>query len=328
MDRTKLVSVVVPIYNADSCLNRCVESILLQSYSYFELLLIDDGSTDRSGNICDFYQNKDSRIRVFHQKNAGVSAARNLGIKEACGELLTFVDADDWIREDFLEKMIYGDFELVLCSFASPLKNPEPNFDEEYRGTNNMKQGILKYVHSNIILFTTVWGKLYRTSIIHRNRILFDITVSSGEDTLWLNQYLLYVDSMKISSYVGYMYMNDISHLSLCGISYQSMVHTLMQLKFSYSELEKKFAIDLFDVFSGCIMYFYHRYVLHISILSVIEIRKSLKESCENPILKQMFVDKYIRSIVGRRIVFFNWMATHKMYSILACYIKLQKRYS
>ena len=103
---TPKISVIVPVYNAEKSLCRCIDSILTQTYQDFELLLIDDGSKDSSGAICDSYVAKDSRIKVFHKPNGGVSSARNLGIDNAQGEWLTFVDADDYLSYDAYELIV------------------------------------------------------------------------------------------------------------------------------------------------------------------------------------------------------------------------------
>ena len=99
------ITVIVPIYNVEKYLKRCIESILNQTFKDFELLLLNDGSTDSSGKICDIYASKDNRIVVRHKKNQGVSTTRNLGIDIAKGEYITFIDSDDWIEKDYLEKM-------------------------------------------------------------------------------------------------------------------------------------------------------------------------------------------------------------------------------
>ena len=97
-----LVSVIVPVYKAEKWLHRCVDSILAQTMEDFEVLLIDDGSPDRSGEICDEYAAKDSRVWVFHKENGGVSSARNLGLDNAQGEWISFIDSDDWVEVDYL----------------------------------------------------------------------------------------------------------------------------------------------------------------------------------------------------------------------------------
>lgn len=102
----KHISIIVPIYNIEEYLPRCIESILAQTYTNLELILVDDGSKDKSGEICDAYQKKDSRVRVIHKENGGSSSARNEGIKVAQGQYLGFVDSDDYIEEDMYEKMM------------------------------------------------------------------------------------------------------------------------------------------------------------------------------------------------------------------------------
>lgn len=101
-----LISVIIPVYNVEKYLRRCVESVMLQTYKDIEILLIDDGSTDGSGQICDELAYKDRRIHVFHKENGGVSSARNLGIERACGDYICFVDSDDWIDIDYFENAI------------------------------------------------------------------------------------------------------------------------------------------------------------------------------------------------------------------------------
>ena len=102
-----VISVIVPVYKAEKCLTHCVDSILAQTFQDFEILLIDDGSPDQSGALCDQYAAKDSRIRVFHKENGGVSSARNLGMQEAVGTYIAFADSDDWMEPEELETL-YG----------------------------------------------------------------------------------------------------------------------------------------------------------------------------------------------------------------------------
>lgn len=109
-----MITVIVPVYNAAPFLDKCINSILSQSFKDFELLLINDGSTDNSGEICDHYAQKDSRVRVIHKINSGVSSARNIGLDQAKGEWITFVDSDDWVHEDFLKKR----YELAVAEDA------------------------------------------------------------------------------------------------------------------------------------------------------------------------------------------------------------------
>ena len=113
------ISIIVPVYNCENYINKCIESILSQSYPYFELLLIDDGSTDKSGEICDKYKSIDSRIKVFHENNNGVSYARNLGISNSIGEYIAFVDSDDWVEPDYISSLITEASKADLIFFGS-----------------------------------------------------------------------------------------------------------------------------------------------------------------------------------------------------------------
>lgn len=119
------ISVIVPVYNTDKYLHKCVDSILNQTFTDFELLLINDGSKDCSGEICDEYAQKDSRVRVFHKANGGVSSARNLGLDNAIGEYILFIDGDDWIEQTMCEELynkavkenaeiVYSDFKMIF----------------------------------------------------------------------------------------------------------------------------------------------------------------------------------------------------------------------
>ncbi len=107
MQQDILVSVIVPVYNVEEYLERCVDSILAQSYNHLEVVLVDDGATDSSGRICDDYADRDSRVRVIHKENGGLSSARNAGIDMASGDYLEFVDSDDWIEPDAVETMLH-----------------------------------------------------------------------------------------------------------------------------------------------------------------------------------------------------------------------------
>jgi len=117
------VSVIVPVYQVEEYLSKCVDSILNQTFGDFELILVDDGSPDRCGEICDRYKAVDGRIRVIHQLNQGVSAARNNGVKEAKGEYIAFIDSDDWVDKNYLsvlyEMCVRGNAQISICTYIN-----------------------------------------------------------------------------------------------------------------------------------------------------------------------------------------------------------------
>ena len=128
------ISVIIPVYNAESTLRRCVDSVLAQTFTDFECLIINDGSKDRSGAICDEYAARDSRVKVFHKENGGVSSARNVGLDNATGEWIAFVDSDDWAGEKYLESFSeYLDADLIISGIQSVNKNEiVANRESEY----------------------------------------------------------------------------------------------------------------------------------------------------------------------------------------------------
>lgn len=190
------ISIIVPVYNAEKYLNRCIDSILAQTYTDFELLLINDGSKDNSGKICDEYVNKDSRVRVFHKENAGVSKARNLGLDSALGEWITFVDSDDWVREDFLEKrlelalkenvdIVYCDFEYVYATHCV------------YCQTAEQICGKAEMVNSWILSrMMYSWMILVKKELFNKHQLRYIEGLKFGEDFNLIIKLVLYANKV------------------------------------------------------------------------------------------------------------------------------------
>ena len=165
------ISIICPVYNVEKYLPRCIDSILSQSFKDFELLLVDDGSLDNSGNICDEYANNDDRIRVFHKKNGGVSSARNFGLKHACGEWISFVDTDDWVDSDFLEP-ISSNIESVELIHQG-LKKEFP--DNSVKIVRPSQQGIFetKTLFSTKMWSSFCWSYFFKKDIIDKPFLSF-----------------------------------------------------------------------------------------------------------------------------------------------------------
>ena len=166
------VSVIVPIYNVEKYLHRCIHSILAQSFSDFELILVDDGSTDQCSDICDEYLEKDRRVRVIHQINSKISAARNAGMEIAEGEWISFIDSDDWVHEDYLRLLMNGvqeDTDVVICQCLQT--ENEPDQDLEY--SNILYKNItLKEIEGKPIIRSRVWGRVYRKSALQGQQFI------------------------------------------------------------------------------------------------------------------------------------------------------------
>ena len=204
------VSVIVPVYNAEGVVSRGVDSILAQSYQDFELILVDDGSTDSSGAICDNYAQQDGRVKVVHQANAGVSAARNAGLKAAQGDWVTFVDSDDRVLDCFLEALVEAvsrsdQIDLAYCGYAiieghSSIKTYA---SKTYLGKESIHEALSK---TYLLYRCSPWAKLFRRSIIVDHDVRFDSNLTISEDRLFLYNYLTHVRGIATTSTIGYLY--------------------------------------------------------------------------------------------------------------------------
>lgn len=206
------VSVIIPVYNVkNEILYQCVKSVLEQKAVEMEILIIDDGSTIECAKLCDEFQKMDSRIEVMHQKNQGVSVARNAGIKRANGKWIAFVDADDWIEPNMLSVMVdYGnkkDVDIVLCDcFVNyNRKQVETHFFEEEFGVDNIdKDRFILHILSprmcddktNVIDMGMPWAKVYRKSFIQERNICFDKELKRMQDNIFNLYAFEYAKSM------------------------------------------------------------------------------------------------------------------------------------
>lgn len=201
------ISVIVPVYNSGQCLPRCIESVLKQSFTDFELLLVDDGSTDGSGAVCDAYAEKDDRIRVFHKENGGVSSARNRGIDEACGEFLTFVDSDDLISETCLEHLMSKNSDLVVTGLKH-IKDGCVNFKvpKQAKYISMMEMPMLWNTPEMNYLYCYPVAKRFRKDVVDGENIRFDENLFYQEDLCFVLSYMLNVDGFVELPYADYEY--------------------------------------------------------------------------------------------------------------------------
>lgn len=203
-----LVSVVVPVYNAEEYIARCVESILTQTYDKLELILVDDGSPDGSGGICDEYALKDKRIRVIHTINCGVSHARNTGLDNATGKYIVFVDSDDWVEPEHLELLLPVNNEsLVYCGMnfvTNGIITSKHHFD-----TNSCVKKDCVESFGEFWKKYTMWSVCrgcFRNAIIKENNLHFDVSMKIGEDEHFNIRYMQYCSSVRFSKVCTYNY--------------------------------------------------------------------------------------------------------------------------
>jgi len=188
----KKVSIIVPIYNVEKYLRKCIESILNQTYKNIELILINDGSPDNSADICVEYSKRDKRIKFISQDNSGVSIARNTGIKEATGDYILFIDSDDYIEKYTIETLVNSveDKDMIVCSYY---KEKEEKPKKEMPVTQKYlvsKKNMLQQIHTNKAIYGYIWNKLYKKSIIDKYNIEFRSNIAICEDLLFNIEYL------------------------------------------------------------------------------------------------------------------------------------------
>lgn len=224
---SKLVSIIVPVYNAEAYIEKCIKSILSQSYNNIELILVNDGSLDNSGSICEEFASRDNRVKIIHQKNMGPSEARNTGIKASNGSFLQFVDADDQI-DKYMTECLYSTItnedyqvDLVISGFKSRFY-----FYDKYieRVANSDIEGYYTLVEFmgifadlfNKHLINSPCNKLYVADIIKSNNIKFVKDIHNGEDLLFNIEYLKRCNNIAVlnKAYYNYVHFNNPNSLT------------------------------------------------------------------------------------------------------------------
>lgn len=240
------VSIIVPIYNVEKYLRRCIDSILSQTFISFELLLIDDGSTDASGAICDEYALMDRRIHVTHQINRGVSAARNVGLDKSVGKYVCFVDSDDWVTSDYLATLMeqVQGFDVLFFGFFHRY-NDESSMSLSLRrqcAVNEIeKEQLLLFLCKNDTGYNVLGytcDKIFRRDLIEKYNLRFDENICLGEDEIFALAYCLKAQSLKVIPDVLYNYSQRAGGLASqkesyksCYSKYKALVEIMIDMK-------------------------------------------------------------------------------------------------
>lgn len=195
----KKVSIIVPVYNVEAYLGSCIDSLLAQTYKEIEIILVNDGSKDSSGEICDQYASLHTNIKAFHLENGGPSRARNFGLSKAEGEYIGFVDSDDYIDEQMIEKMYSvaekNQADLVMCSFNietnGNIKQMDMKYENIYPNNDYIKKNLIsRYCSQDHNGLYSVCNKIFKKELIQKYDINFDITINHGEDAWFVFFYL------------------------------------------------------------------------------------------------------------------------------------------
>lgn len=246
------ISIIVLIYNKENYLKKCLDSIINQTYSDFEVLLIDDGSTDNSGQICDDYEKRDGRFKVFHKENGGVSDARNFGMKHSSGEYITFVDADDHLSPDFLQNFNPSlGADLYVQAVTVVENSTECGSSFEYMELNNESsisdffRKTLPYTPAGYALRLST-SKLYKKSILEG--LYFDKDVLLIEDYLFNMKFYQKIKSLVVVTGTGYYYNTDNSILSKRKYPVDKFIDWQLQLHTEIYKLSKLWnCTDMFE---------------------------------------------------------------------------------
>lgn len=260
------VSIIIPVYNVEQYIEECIDSILQQTFEKFEVILVNDGSTDSSGIICDEYSKNDKRIRVIHQKNGGVSSARNTGLDYAIGKYITFIDSDDYVNENYIEKLYKNikenNADIAVCNNKRFITGHQVN---DYKIDNNISILDTEECLENLYgqyweRYVVVWGKLYKKDIFKDIRF----PVGKINEDLFII-YKLYLKARKIiyDNSQLYFYRNTEESITNKKFTYKNFdnleafeEHISFYKKNKYYNLEKK-AIRRYCYHINC---FYKRF--------------------------------------------------------------------
>lgn len=249
MSSKPLVTIIVPVYNAEKYLKRCVDSILNQEFQNYELILADDGSTDLSGSLCDRYAALDSRIKTIHKPNTGVSDTRNKALDLARGTYIQFVDSDDWITPESTHLMIRS-MEMYDCDMIISDFYRVSGEHLAHKGDINETRILSREEFSSYMIenpadfyYGVLWNKLYKRDIIEKNHIRMDTKISWCEDFLFNLEYIRHAHSFYALQAPVYYYVKRKGSLVSQGMN----ISSTLQMKISVFEYYNEFYKDIYD---------------------------------------------------------------------------------
>lgn len=259
-----LVSIILPVYNSEKYIKLAMESVLKQSYKNFELIIVNDGSTDNSDNICKEYQQKDERIKYIYTQNNGVSSARNYALKYATGTYITFIDDDDMYEKDYLKELVNNvnkyNTDLVSCAYKTiNKKNRIINYSSDLT-TSNLKEYI-EILQPNLLI-NQLWNKIYKLDIIKKNNITFDTNIDLGEDYKFNLEYFSYINSQiyinkPLYNYrindngLGFKYRKNSNEIKLSLLRKLELLYNNNNYELNY--IYKNYIIQYFSYFSNIV---------------------------------------------------------------------------
>ena len=264
--RDKKVSIAIPVYNVENYLDKCVESIVNQTYKNLEIILVDDGSTDRSGEICDQWAKRDKRIKVVHKENGGLSSARNAGMKNATGKYILFEDSDDWVDKELVEKCVerieQDKSDLVIFGYKKVDERGGDlgsfTFGNETLSRDEITEQLFKRILE--MSFGYAWNKMYNLKVLRESNLEFDGSIIDREDLVFNMQLLSVLNRVSYLDFAGYYYLQRKTSLlhnsNLARLkNIKPFCESMCDIKLGNKELEQKvYNMNVLHYLSDCII--------------------------------------------------------------------------
>lgn len=319
MNERYKISIVIPVYNAAAYIGKCIESVLAQTYHNFELILVNDGSSDQSNQICEKYCAIDNRVTHYYKTNGGASSARNYGMRMSKGIFVVFIDSDDYVKESYLEDLIsVFDGNPTTLVIAGMTINAKGNtFTFQYKDEIVNDNLVKDLSDKEIYRHGGPTSKLYNLGVIKSNNLSFNENICNYEDLLFCLSYLAYVDKIIYSSSVAYVYQVRNSSLSLKSNSYDGE----MELYSSY--LEKCVKLDRDYKITGPKLYAYSSTFLFRAVLALSDSGRRERERWKN--YKQVYnlLMTYEQGKMGARNKIMYGLLKSKQYALLELFVKV-----
>lgn len=237
-----MISVIIPAYNAARTIRRCIQSVLDQTYTEWEMIIVDDGSKDDTLDICQSYD--DSQIRVLHKENGGVSSARNHGLKFAQGDYIAFIDSDDFIEADYLEHLSQGlGYDIVISGFCYENTPESSSFHLKLANREAVGRELSKLINADQLCYP--WGRLFKRSIIEQNHIRFNEKMRFAEDNVFNWEYLCHINSLRIDTTQKDYHKSSDEGGAGYNLSFEEMDYVDGQLFMLSQKLESYYGIKL-----------------------------------------------------------------------------------
>lgn len=237
-----MISVIIPAYNAAKTIVCCVDSLLSQTYQDWELIIMDDGSTDNTLDVCQSFQDK--RIQVYHKPNGGVSSARNYGMTYAKGEYIAFVDADDYLEPMYLEHLYQdSEYDLSITGFCYGNEPEKSKLSLKLTDKSSIANSLSDLINADQLCYP--WGRLFKRSIIEQNHIRFNKKMRFAEDNVFNWEYLCHIDSLRIDSTQKDYHKSSDEGGSGYNLSFEEMDYVDGQLFTLSQKLESYYGIKL-----------------------------------------------------------------------------------